>query len=95
MEKLDKKKIKDIYALTPMQEGMLFYYLKNPAGDLYFEQLNLRISGSIEIELFEKAWGFVVANNELLRTVFRWRKVKEPVQMVLKEHRPEIRYYDS
>ncbi|MCK4765019.1 MAG: amino acid adenylation domain-containing protein, partial [Candidatus Aminicenantes bacterium] len=94
MEKLDKKKIKDIYALTPMQEGMLFYYLKNPAGDLYFEQLNLRISGSIEIELFEKAWGFVVANNELLRTVFRWRKVKEPVQMVLKEHRPEIRYND-
>ncbi|MCK4763383.1 MAG: amino acid adenylation domain-containing protein, partial [Candidatus Aminicenantes bacterium] len=95
MEKLDKKKIRDIFALTPMQEGMLFHYLKNPAGDLYFEQLNLRISGSIEKELFEKAWGIVVANNELLRTVFRWQKVEKPVQVVLKEHQPEIRYYDS
>ncbi|MCK4762614.1 MAG: AMP-binding protein, partial [Candidatus Aminicenantes bacterium] len=95
MKKLDKKKIQDIYALTPLQEGMLFYYLKNPAGDLYFEQLNLRISGSIEIEIFKKAWNFVVANNELLRTVFRWRKVKEPVQMVLKVHHPEIRVLDS
>ncbi|MCK4764619.1 MAG: amino acid adenylation domain-containing protein, partial [Candidatus Aminicenantes bacterium] len=95
MTGLGKKEIRDVYALTPMQEGMLFYYLKNPESDLYFEQLNLRISGSIEIELFEKAWGFVVANNELLRTVFRWRKVKEPVQMVLKEHRPEIRVLDS
>ncbi|MCK4763299.1 MAG: hypothetical protein KAW12_13965, partial [Candidatus Aminicenantes bacterium] len=95
MTGLGKKEIRDVYALSPMQEGMLFYYLKNPAGDLYFEQLSLLISGSIEIEIFEKAWGFVVANNELLRTVFRWRKVKEPVQVVLKEHQPEIRYYDS
>jgi len=29
----DKKNIEDILPLTPMQEGMLFHYLKDRAGD--------------------------------------------------------------
>jgi len=37
MKITDKKGIQDILALTPMQEGMLFHYLKEPEGDLYFE----------------------------------------------------------
>ncbi|MCK4764999.1 MAG: non-ribosomal peptide synthase/polyketide synthase, partial [Candidatus Aminicenantes bacterium] len=94
MEKLDKKKIEDIFALTPMQEGMLYHYLKNPHSDLYFEQLCLQISGSIDEDYFEEAWNFVVSNNPMLRTVFRWQKVEKPVQVVLKEHRPEIRCFD-
>ncbi len=91
---MEKKNIEDIYALTPMQEGILFYYLKNTYSGLYFEHLCLRISGNIEIESLEKAWDFAVENNELLRTEFRWQKVKEPVQIVLKEHHPELRIFD-
>ena len=57
-----KKEIQDVYALIPMQEGMLFYYLKNPESDLYFEQLCLRICGVVETGVFQKAWDFVVKN---------------------------------
>ena len=75
MEKLNKKNIEDIFGLTPMQEGMLFHYLKDPDNDHYFEQLSLEISGEIDPEIFEKTWNFVIESNEMLRTVFRWENV--------------------
>jgi polyketide synthase PksJ len=92
--KLDKKNIEDVLALTPMQEGMLFHYLKAPDSDYYFEQLSLEISGQINKEIFEKAWNFVIETNEMLRTVFQWEKVEKPIQVILKEHRLQPGYYD-
>ncbi len=90
----DKKNVRDITALTPMQEGMLFHYLKDPGAELYFEQLGLRINGKIEEAVFEKAWNRVVETNDMLRTVFRWEKVKNPMQIVLRHHALKPRYHD-
>ncbi|MCP4149775.1 MAG: AMP-binding protein, partial [bacterium] len=94
MKPLDKKNIENVIALTPVQEGMLFHYLKEPESHLYFEQLSLEISGEINRKTFEKTWNTVIATNEMLRTLFRWEKVDHPVQVVLKEHRIEPHYYD-
>ncbi|MCP4151119.1 MAG: hypothetical protein GY757_25470 [bacterium] len=82
MEKLDKKNIEDILALTPMQEGMLFHYLKNPENEYYSEQLSLGISGNIDTGAFVNAWDCVIATNEMIRTVFRWGKMEKPVQLI-------------
>jgi amino acid adenylation domain-containing protein len=92
--KLDKKNIEDISALTPMQEGMLFHYLKDPKSEQYFEQLSLKIVGLINVELFEKAWNFVIETNEMLRTVFRWKEVEQPIQIILREHNLSWKYDD-
>jgi polyketide synthase PksJ len=94
MERLNKENIEDILALTPMQEGMLFHYLNDPESDYYFEQLSLEISGNIDKEIFEKSWNFVIKTNEMLRVVFRWEKVDNPVQIILKEHQLHPRYHD-
>jgi amino acid adenylation domain-containing protein len=94
MEKIDKKNIKDILALTPMQEGILFHYLKSPMSDVYFEQLSLSIIGEIDTGSFAKAWNFVVETNEMLRAVFRWDQVESPIQIILKEHKIALKYYD-
>ncbi|UCH96724.1 MAG: amino acid adenylation domain-containing protein, partial [Candidatus Aminicenantes bacterium] len=94
MKKSDKKNIEDILALTPMQKGMLFHYLKDPGTSYYFEQISLEISGKIDVNIFEKAWNFVIETNEMLRTVFRWEKVENLIQIILKEHKLQPRYYD-
>jgi hypothetical protein len=94
IQKTDKENIEDILALTPMQEGMLFNYLKNPGDERYFEQLSLEISGEIDRVLFEQAWNLVVASNEMLRAVFRWENLGKPVQLILKKHRLKPVYYD-
>jgi hypothetical protein len=94
MQKLDKKHVEDIYALTPLQEGMLYHYLKEPGSDLYFEQLSLEISGVIDDGLFEQAWNFVIETNEMLRAVFRWVNVEHPVQLILNQHKLQPIYYN-
>jgi amino acid adenylation domain-containing protein len=91
---IHKDIIHDILTLTPMQEGMLFHFLKDPKSDFYFEQLSLEISGKINVLFFKKAWNFVVQSNEMLRTVFRWEKMKSPIQMILKEYPLQWTFYD-
>jgi tyrocidine synthetase-3 len=93
-EAFDQNNIKDIFALTPMQQGMLSHYLQSPGGDLYFEQLCLELAGQVERRLFEQAWQVVAEENEMLRTVFHWDKLKQPVQVVLKEVDFKPRYFD-
>ncbi len=94
MEKPGKKNIEDIFALTPMQEGMLFHYLKDRGTSQYFEQLCLDISGDIDIKLFEQAWNVVIETNEMLRTAFHWKKLTKPVQVVLNSYSVNLKYYD-
>ena len=86
MAKINRDNIQDILALTPMQKGMLFHYLKEPWNDLYVEQLCLVISGEIERKSFEKAWNFVIETNEMLRTTFHWDGLENPIQIILKKH---------
>jgi hypothetical protein len=74
MEKLEPKTIENILALTPLQEGLLFHYLKEPRSGLYFEQLSPGISGEIDVKLFEDAWNGVIETNEMMCPVFRWEK---------------------
>ena len=94
MKKLGKRNIENILALTPMQEGMLFHYLKEPESDLYVEQLSLDINGEIDLKCFEQAWNFVIETNEMLRVVFRWEMVENPIQIILKEYHLHPGFYD-
>ncbi|MCY9513728.1 hybrid non-ribosomal peptide synthetase/type I polyketide synthase [Paenibacillus apiarius] len=91
-QKLDKSNVEDILALTPMQAGMLLQYLKDPDTTQYVELIELGIDGEIDKTLFEQSWACVVQANEALRVLFRWEEVNRPVQIVLKQHRPIIRY---
>jgi len=88
--RLNREDIQDILGLTPMQEGMLVLYLREPKSLVYFEQLSLTISGRIDFPIFQKAWQFVVDANQSLRTLFRWEKMSSPTQVILKHHQPVI-----
>jgi non-ribosomal peptide synthetase component F/acyl carrier protein len=94
MKKLDKKNIEDIIALNPIQQGMLAHYLKNPRSPLYFEQLCLSLSGSLDLLRVEDAWNVVVRDNQALRSVFRWETVTNPIQVILKHRHLEPAYLD-
>ncbi len=93
-KKLDRNNIEDILALSAMQEGILFYYLKNAGSLQYFEQLSVVLSGYINIELIKKAWNHLKDCNEVLRTVFRWEETERPVQIILKNYDLPIRVFD-
>ncbi|WP_312578100.1 condensation domain-containing protein, partial [Clostridium sp.] len=92
--KLDKNNIENFMSLTSLQQGMLFYYISDDKSSMYHEQLNLTIKGDIKLDLLQKSWNFVIANNEMLRTIFRWKGIEKSIQVVLKNHEVPIKYMD-
>ncbi len=90
----NKSNFKDIYSLSPMQQGMLFHSIMDSASGAYFEQSRLKIMGKIDIKLFERSFNFIIEKYDILRTVFLYEKVSQPVQIVLRKRMGNIIYND-
>ncbi|KAA8785052.1 amino acid adenylation domain-containing protein [Paenibacillus amylolyticus] len=86
--------VEDILPLTSIQKGMLFQQLMSPDTSEYFVQLHIKLEGSIFLETFINAWNLIIKNNEMLRTFFRWDKIEEPIQIILKEHQLNFITFD-
>ena len=89
-----KKNIKNIYALTPMQEGILFQSLYDPESLSYFEQFNFHISGELDIPVFEETWNELMKRHDILRTIFVYKNVPQPLQIVLKNRKIDFMFED-
>jgi amino acid adenylation domain-containing protein/non-ribosomal peptide synthase protein (TIGR01720 family) len=76
--------IEAAYALSPMQEGMLFHTLLAPHSGIYLMQNRYRLEGALEVGAFVAAWRKVVQRHAMLRTRFVWKNQKRPLQVVLK-----------
>ncbi|HOE40072.1 MAG TPA: condensation domain-containing protein, partial [Rhodoferax sp.] len=73
--------VEDIYALSPLQEGMLFHVLREPDAGMYFQQAAFTMTG-LAIPAFERAWQRLVDRHPILRTSFHWEGREKPVQVV-------------
>ncbi|MGD0283905.1 MAG: amino acid adenylation domain-containing protein, partial [Dissulfurispiraceae bacterium] len=91
---IDKRNIKNIYGLSPLQEGMLFHQLFEADSQAYFQQMSYRISGRLDVPVFEKSWNELLRRHDSLRTVFVHKNVPEPLQVVLKERTVDFRFED-
>ncbi|MCU0284949.1 MAG: amino acid adenylation domain-containing protein, partial [Acidobacteria bacterium] len=91
---LGKDDIKDMYPLSPMQEGILFHYLVDKNSFPYFEQISYRVNGEINIKLFDEAFNRLIDRYDILRTIFFHEKVKRPLQVVLKKRKAAVYYED-
>ena len=94
IETIDRYNVEDIVQLSPMQEGLLFHYMKNPESNLYLESITFDVTGEIEEVRFKEAWDMVIGSNEMLRTTFRWKNLKKPIQVVLKKAENLVRVID-
>ena len=74
--------VEDVYALSPLQKGMLFHCLHAPDSGAYLTHLVLRLDGALDVQAFKRAWDRLIARHTVLRTGFIWDQVSEPVQVV-------------
>jgi amino acid adenylation domain-containing protein/thioester reductase-like protein len=87
--------IQDVYPLTPMQEGMLFYSLYETVNiQPYFEQVSYRLHREMEVALIEKSANELIRRHDILRTAFVSEGVERPLQVVLKKRNVEFTYRD-
>jgi hypothetical protein len=79
--------VERVFALTPLQEGLLVDSLAAPEASLYLEQIVLDLPGDISVRAMAGAWRAAVARHAILRTSFHWRDLERPLQVV---HRAAI-----
>ncbi|WP_432403719.1 amino acid adenylation domain-containing protein [Wukongibacter sp. M2B1] len=89
-----KSDVKDIYSLSPMQEGMLFHYIMDRESSTYFEQLAFTVYGKVDIKKFENAFNKIIEKYEVLRTIFIYEELAKPLQIVLKKREMEVCFED-
>lgn len=89
-----KMEIEKIYALSPMQEGILFHSLLSNNLYNYFEQFIINIEGTVDSNLLQKSLNILIERYDVLRTVFIYKESQKPRQVVLKERPATIFYKD-
>ncbi|WP_158923914.1 non-ribosomal peptide synthetase [Acidisphaera sp. S103] len=91
---LRRDNLQEIYPLSPMQEGMLFHAVEDPASTAYFEQLSFRMADAPDVPTFRRLWELLYRRHDILRTVFVYEAGTRPLQAVLKQAPPSIRCED-
>lgn len=82
--KMNAEKIEDIYKLSPLQEGMLFYSMYNNEPNAYVHQISFDLTGTFNLDYFKKSWAHIVEKHSVLRTSFHLEGLTIPVQCVHK-----------
>jgi amino acid adenylation domain-containing protein len=82
--------IKDIYPLSPLQEGILFHHRLQERGDAYITHALCSLDSRERVEKFMDAVRFVIERHDILRTSVVWEGLPAPVQVVWKKADPAI-----
>ncbi|ALP38878.1 non-ribosomal peptide synthetase [Paenibacillus sp. IHB B 3084] len=89
--------VDNVYALTPMQKGMLFHSQLDSqaaANDAYFEQFSYDLRGQLDIQAFAESMNILVRRHEALRTHFYFGRDTEPLQVVYRSRDCGFQYKD-
>src|SRR4029079_3160239 len=89
-----RETVEDVYALSPMQHGMLFHSLYAPEDGTYCVQTAFAVQGKFDFTAFKKAWETVIVRHSILRTGFAWDKLDHPVQIAYKRACMPVDYQD-
>lgn len=91
---MSNNEIEKIYPLSPTQEGILFHSLIDPDSKAYYEQVSFMIKGNLCSQTMQLSFRKLIERHDVLRTVFVYTEVEQPLQLVLTQREPQIDYKD-
>lgn len=89
-----KENISDIYTLTPMQEGMYYFYKLDSHSKAYVQQSSIRFNGEIDLTAVKTSLNLLFERHDILRTVFVDNLADRLLQVVLKNRETTFEYKD-
>jgi amino acid adenylation domain-containing protein/non-ribosomal peptide synthase protein (TIGR01720 family) len=78
------RNVEAVYALTPLQHGMLYHSLSAPRSGLYTVQMVFDLHGALDVAAVRQAWAGVVERHDIFRTAFWGLEEQTPLQVVLR-----------
>ncbi|KAF9358649.1 hypothetical protein BGX26_001214, partial [Mortierella sp. AD094] len=76
--------IQDIYALSPLQDGILFHHITTTKGDPYLVITHMSFDDRDTLDRYLDAFQKVINRHDILRTAFVWKDLSKPAQIVLR-----------
>ncbi len=77
--------IQDVYALSPLQDGILFHHLLANEGDPYLVVSQMVFADRSLLDRYLAAVQQVIERHDILRTAFLWQGLSVPVQVVWRQ----------
>ncbi|KAF9146631.1 hypothetical protein BGX20_006822, partial [Mortierella sp. AD010] len=77
--------IQDIYALSPLQDGILFHHIMATKGDPYLLINCMSFDNRDTLDRYLEVFQKVVDRHDILRTAIVWEHLSSPAQVVLRE----------
>ncbi|WP_448622331.1 amino acid adenylation domain-containing protein [Dickeya fangzhongdai] len=82
--------VQDIYALTPLQEGILFLHQLSDKGDPYLQFARISLANREVMTQYVQAVQQTVNRHDILRTAFFSRGLSRSAQVVLRQARVQL-----
>ncbi|AMS12796.1 non-ribosomal peptide synthetase [Pseudomonas chlororaphis] len=77
--------VQDIYALAPLQAGILYHHIAASQGDPYVLQAQFAFASAERLAAFVLALQAVIERQDILRSSVHWQGLEEPVQVVWRQ----------
>jgi amino acid adenylation domain-containing protein/non-ribosomal peptide synthase protein (TIGR01720 family) len=85
--------IKDIYELSPTQEGLLYQCQSSEDSYDYIVSSTVRMTGSLDYKILSQSYSILVDRHDTLRTVFNDQlNSEQTLQLVMQNHNAAIDY---
>ncbi|WP_143281755.1 non-ribosomal peptide synthetase, partial [Caballeronia cordobensis] len=81
------RNVQDIYALAPLQEGILFHHMLTTEGDPYLQTARIAFDSRARFDAWFDALQQIIERHDILRTAFIHDGLSTPAQVVLR-HAP-------
>lgn len=79
---MHKKDIQSIFPLTDSQETMLVHHLQAGAADRGRIQMQVHLSGKVDVDILRETWEYLIRVFPVLRTSIHWHNLKQPANVV-------------